>query len=70
MQCSRACQSVCVICTSPGQCHGPSNRFHQFFLMDPIDFGNMAMATAIGFGLFVGYKKRWQQVAGLAPSAP
>lgn len=70
MQCSRACQSVCIICTSPVQRHGLSNRFHQFFLMVPIDFGNMTMATAIGFGFFVDYEKLWQHGAGLAPSAP
>lgn len=36
-----------------------ATAFTSFFLMVLIDFGNMTMATAIGFGLFVGYKKRW-----------
>lgn len=40
---------------------GAENRFHQFFLLDPISFGNMTMAAATGSGFYVGYTG-WETV--------
>lgn len=48
---------------------GASNRFHQFFLLDPIGFGNMTMASATGFGFFVGYDG-WENVGSKVPDWP
>lgn len=48
---------------------GASNRFHQFFLLDPIGFGNMTMAAATGFGFFVGYDG-WKNVGSKVPDWP
>ncbi|KAG6358138.1 hypothetical protein INS49_014022 [Diaporthe citri] len=48
---------------------GASNRFHQFSLLDPIGFGNMTMASATGFGFFVGYDG-WKNVGSKVPDWP
>jgi len=35
------------------QCDGGAeNRFHQFFLLDPVGFGNYTMASASGLGFY------------------
>lgn len=52
------------------QCHGGAeNRFHQFFLLDPIGFGNMTMAAATGFGFYVGYTG-WETVGSKVSDWP
>ncbi|KAL1851669.1 hypothetical protein Daus18300_012478 [Diaporthe australafricana] len=48
---------------------GAQNRFHQFFLLDPIGFGNFTMAAATGYGFYVGLTG-WETVGSKLPDWP
>jgi hypothetical protein len=52
------------------QCDGGAdNRFHQFFLLDPVAYGNYSMASASGLGFFVSYWG-WENVGSKEPDWP